>query len=145
MKRVPSREEPGKWLRQRTSSAKTGRQEGTLPAQDEAWWVRGSMVWVRWERLAKGSLWQVQRIYSLTERTPPAALWRAAAVREEAVAERGESWCSPCGSVVTNPTSIHATRVWFLSLLSGLRIRLCHELWCSLQMWLGSDLAMAVA
>ena len=34
--------------------------------------------------------------------------------------------------------------VWSLDLLSGLRIWLCRELWCSLQMWLGSQVALAV-
>ena len=31
-------------------------------------------------------------------------------------------------------------QVWSLALLSGLGIRPCHELWCRLQMWLGSML-----
>ena len=37
-------------------------------------------------------------------------------------------------------------RLWVqaLSLLSGLRIWHCHELWCRSQMWLGSDVAVAV-
>ena len=37
------------------------------------------------------------------------------------------------------------TQVPSLSSLSGLRIWHCHELWCRLQMWLGSDIAVAVA
>ena len=36
-------------------------------------------------------------------------------------------------------------QVQSLALLSGLRIGRCHELWCRLQMWLGSGIAMAVA
>ena len=38
-------------------------------------------------------------------------------------------------------------RMWFQSLasLSGLRIWHCRELWCRLQMWLGSHVAVAVA
>ena len=32
-----------------------------------------------------------------------------------------------------------------LALLSGLRIQCCHELWCRSQMWLGSDVAVAMA
>ena len=32
-----------------------------------------------------------------------------------------------------------------LALLSGLRIWHCHELWCGLQMWLGSHNAVALA
>ena len=35
-------------------------------------------------------------------------------------------------------------QVLSLALLSGLRIRRCHELWCSLQMWLGSHIAVAL-
>ena len=34
--------------------------------------------------------------------------------------------------------------VWSLALLSGLRIRRCHELWCRSQMWLGHCTAVAV-
>ena len=36
------------------------------------------------------------------------------------------------------------TQVQSVSSLSGLRIQYCHELWCSLQMWLGSLIAVAV-
>ena len=38
-------------------------------------------------------------------------------------------------------------RMWDLSLasLSGVRIRLCHELWCRLQMWMQSHIALALA
>ena len=36
------------------------------------------------------------------------------------------------------------TQVRSLALLSGLSIQCCHELWCRLQMWLGSLVAMAV-
>ena len=35
-------------------------------------------------------------------------------------------------------------RVPSLALLSGLRIRHCHELWCTLQTRLGSGVAVAV-
>ena len=31
-----------------------------------------------------------------------------------------------------------------LALLSGLRIRYCHELWCTWQIWLRSHVAVAV-
>ena len=36
-------------------------------------------------------------------------------------------------------------RIWVRSLasLSGLRIQRCPELWCGLQMWLGSQIAVA--
>ena len=34
--------------------------------------------------------------------------------------------------------------VWSLASLSGLRIQCYHELWCQLQMWLGSHIAVAV-
>ena len=38
-------------------------------------------------------------------------------------------------------------RIWvrFLALLSGLRIQCYHELWCRLQTWLGSHVAVALA
>ena len=38
-------------------------------------------------------------------------------------------------------------RLWVRSLasLSGLRIRRCRELWCRLQMWLRSGVAVALA
>ena len=39
---------------------------------------------------------------------------------------------SHCGTVVSQGS--------ILALLSGLRIWRCHELWCKLQMWLGSPL-----
>ena len=37
------------------------------------------------------------------------------------------------------------TQVQSLALLCGLSIRCCRELWCSLQMWLGSGVAVTVA
>ena len=37
------------------------------------------------------------------------------------------------------------TPVQSLALLSGLRIQLCHELWCRLQRWLRSQVTVAVA
>ena len=37
------------------------------------------------------------------------------------------------------------TQVWSLASPSGLRIQLCHELWCRSQMQLGFDVAMAAA
>ena len=33
-------------------------------------------------------------------------------------------------------------QVWSLALLSGLRIQRCRELWCRLQTWLGSHVAV---
>ena len=47
---------------------------------------------------------------------------------------------------VANPTSIHgdADSIPRLS-LSGLRIQCCYELWCRFQMWLGSQVTVAVA
>ena len=45
---------------------------------------------------------------------------------------------------LTNQTSIHEDTGSILALLSGLRIQLCHELWCGLQMWLRSCVAVAV-
>ena len=44
---------------------------------------------------------------------------------------------SHCGSAVMNLTSIHEMQVRSLVLLSGLKIRHCHELWCRSQMQLG--------
>ena len=41
-----------------------------------------------------------------------------------------------------NPTSIHEDWVQSLVLLSGLRIWYCRELWCRLQMRLGSGIAV---
>ena len=46
---------------------------------------------------------------------------------------------------LTNPTRNHKFRVRSLALLSGLRIRLCRELWCRLQTRLGSHIAVALA
>ena len=45
---------------------------------------------------------------------------------------------------LTNPTSIHEDAGLIPGLLSGLRIWHCCELWCRLQMRLGSYVAMAV-
>ena len=36
------------------------------------------------------------------------------------------------------------TNVLSLAFLSGFKDLACHELWCKLQTWLGSDIAMAV-
>ena len=49
------------------------------------------------------------------------------------------------GSVETNLTMSMRMQVWSLASLSGLRIWHCHELWCRSQMWLGSQVAVAVA
>ena len=51
---------------------------------------------------------------------------------------------SSCGSLVTNLTSIHEDVGSILASLSGLRIQRCRELWCWLQMRLGSCVAVAV-
>ena len=45
---------------------------------------------------------------------------------------------------VKNLSSIHEDVVQSLALLSGLRIRHCHELQYRVQMWLGSCVAVAV-
>jgi len=45
---------------------------------------------------------------------------------------------------LTNPTRKHEVAGSILALLSGLRIRRCHELWCRLQMRLGSRIAVAL-
>ena len=49
-----------------------------------------------------------------------------------------------CGLEVTDLSSIHEDTDSTLTSLSGSRIRRCHELWCGLQMRLGSGLAVAV-
>ena len=45
----------------------------------------------------------------------------------------------------TNPTGTHEDAGLILALLSGLRIRCCHELWWRSPMWLGCCIAVAVA
>ena len=45
---------------------------------------------------------------------------------------------------LTNPTRNHEVAVRSLALLSGLRIRHCHELWCRSQTQLGSRVAVAL-
>ena len=44
------------------------------------------------------------------------------------------------------PRRLGTTAFWVqsLALLSGLRIWCCHELWCRLQTWLGSHVAVAL-
>ena len=54
------------------------------------------------------------------------------------------SWNSLCGAVETNLTMNHEVAGWIPG-PSGLRIRRCRELWCRLQMQLGSGVAVAVA
>ena len=51
---------------------------------------------------------------------------------------------SRCGAVEMNLTRNHEVAGLIPGLLSELRIRCCCELWCRLQMWLGSGVAMAV-
>ena len=51
---------------------------------------------------------------------------------------------SCCGAEETNPTTIHEDAVPSLALLSGLRIRRCHQLWYRSQMRLRSCVAVAV-
>ena len=53
-----------------------------------------------------------------------------------------KAWSSLCGTVVNE-----SMRLWVrsLTLLSGLRIQRCREMWCSLQMWLRSRVAVALA
>ena len=51
---------------------------------------------------------------------------------------------SPCGSEGQRPNVVSLRRrVRFLASPSGLRIWRCHKLWCSLQMWLRSGVAMS--
>ena len=49
------------------------------------------------------------------------------------------------GQWLTNPSRNCEGRVRSLSLLSGLGIQRCQELWCGLQTWLGSRVAVALA
>ena len=52
---------------------------------------------------------------------------------------------SCCGTAEMIRLGTMRFRVQSLALLSRLRIRHCHELWCRLQMRLGSGVAVAVA
>ena len=54
-------------------------------------------------------------------------------------------WSSHCGSVVKNLTSTCEDVGSILALVSGLRIRHCHELWCGPQMQFQSCVAVAMA
>ena len=45
---------------------------------------------------------------------------------------------------LANLTGNHEVAGSILALLSGLRIQRCHELWCRLQMWLRSRVAVAL-
>ena len=56
-------------------------------------------------------------------------------------AKKGMARSSHRGSAERNLTSIH---VRSLASISELRIRGCYELWCTLQIWLGSRVATAV-
>ena len=66
--------------------------------------------------------------------------------KEELVLQNKESLCrsSHCGTV--ERIHLGTMRLWVRSLasLSGLRFWHCCELWCRLQMWLRSDVAVAV-
>ena len=52
---------------------------------------------------------------------------------------------SLCDSAVINTVSTHEDLGLIPALLGGLRIQHCHELWCRLQMRIGSHIAVAVA
>ena len=54
------------------------------------------------------------------------------------------SGSSHCGSVATNPTSIHKDAGLIPCLAQWLRILRCHGLWYRLQTWLESGVAVAV-
>ena len=54
-----------------------------------------------------------------------------------------ENQSSHCGAMEMNPTSVYEDS-GLIPGLSGLRIRRCCELWCRLQMWLGSQVAVAM-
>ena len=57
---------------------------------------------------------------------------------------KNPTWSLCCGSVVTNPTSIHKDTNSTLALLGGLMIWCCRELWYKSQTWLRFHVAMAV-
>ena len=52
---------------------------------------------------------------------------------------------SHCGSAETNLSRIHEDTGSIPDLAQWLRIRCCHELWCRLQVRLGSGIAVALA
>ena len=52
---------------------------------------------------------------------------------------------SRCGTVETKLTRKHEVAGSIPGLAQGLRIWCCHEQWCRSQMWLGSNVAVAVA
>ena len=56
-----------------------------------------------------------------------------------------QSRSSHHGTTETNPTGTMRLRVLSLASLNGLRIQRGQELWCRLQMWLGSSMAVVVA
>ena len=54
-------------------------------------------------------------------------------------------WSSYCGTVERNPTSIHEDMGFIPGLTRWVGDLVLHELWCRLQMRLGSHVAVAVA
>ena len=59
--------------------------------------------------------------------------------------KKKESNRSSCrGSVVTNPTRIHEDVGFIPGLTQWIEDQCCCELWCMLQTWLGSGVAVAV-
>ena len=62
--------------------------------------------------------------------------------QEEFKKKKKRSSCR--GAEETNPTRNHEVAGSIRALLSGLRMRRCHELWCGSKMHLGSRTAVAV-
>ena len=92
----------------------------------------------------------VTLLYSrkLTEHCKPAIMGKKKPLKNDIAYLTGKKkqflWGSHCGTVLTNPNSIHED----VSLISGLtqwvKIWHCCDLWCSSQMLLGSRIAVAM-
>ena len=68
-------------------------------------------------------------------------IWKIPSIKKKKQ-NTSEFLISHCGSVVRNPTGIHADMGSIPGLLSGLRIWHCHELRCRLQTWLSDPMLL---
>ena len=93
---------------------------------------RGQMVWVLEPIVKAWFLLQVEVTLEAVEQR-----------MDEVGLKKRQLWSSRRGVAEMNPTKNHEVRS--LALLSGLRIWCYRELWCRLQMRLGSGIAVAVA